>query len=82
VRFSVGPIEPVGAQLKAISRAGPVNLAAAFRRHARDLPNPRATLGISSGETDITTERRNPSSECAGADVDAAVARRLGRAGR
>jgi hypothetical protein len=30
-----------------LSRAGPVNLAAALRRHARDPQRPLATLGIS-----------------------------------
>jgi hypothetical protein len=30
----------------ALSRAGPVNLAAALRRHARDPIRPLATLGI------------------------------------
>jgi hypothetical protein len=29
-----------------LSRAGPVNLAAALRRHARDPTRPLATLGI------------------------------------
>jgi hypothetical protein len=33
----------------ALSRAGPVNLAAALRRHARDPRRPLATLGISLG---------------------------------
>src|SRR5919106_19637 len=33
----------------ALSRAGPVNVAAALRRHARDLRRPLATLGISLG---------------------------------
>jgi hypothetical protein len=32
-----------------LSRAGPVNLAAALRRHARDPARPLATLGISLG---------------------------------
>jgi hypothetical protein len=32
-----------------LSRAGPVNLAAALRRHARDPHRPLATLGISLG---------------------------------
>ena len=32
-----------------LSRAGPVNLAAALRRHARDPTRPLATLGISLG---------------------------------
>jgi hypothetical protein len=32
-----------------LSRAGPVNLAAALRRHARDPRRPLATLGISLG---------------------------------
>jgi hypothetical protein len=30
----------------ALSRAGPVNLGAALRQHARDPARPRATLGI------------------------------------
>jgi hypothetical protein len=33
----------------ALSRAGPVNLAAALRRHARDPRRPLATLGIRFG---------------------------------
>jgi Transposase DDE domain len=33
----------------ALSRAGPVNLAAALRHHARDPIRPLATLGITSG---------------------------------
>ncbi len=33
----------------ALSQAGPVNLAAALRRHARDPHRPLATLGISLG---------------------------------
>jgi hypothetical protein len=32
-----------------LCRAGPVNLAAALRRHARDPPRPLASLGISLG---------------------------------
>jgi hypothetical protein len=32
-----------------LSRAGPVNLAAALRRHARDPARPLATLGIPLG---------------------------------
>ena len=32
-----------------LSRAGPVNVAAALRRHARDPPRPLATLGITVG---------------------------------
>jgi hypothetical protein len=32
-----------------LSRAGPVNVAAALRRHARDPRRPLATLGISLG---------------------------------
>jgi hypothetical protein len=33
----------------ALSRAGPVNVAAALRHHARDPRRPLATLGISIG---------------------------------
>jgi hypothetical protein len=33
----------------ALSRAGPVNIAAALRHHARDPRRPLATLGISIG---------------------------------
>jgi predicted transposase YbfD/YdcC len=44
----------------ALSRAGPVNLAAALRQHARDPRRPLRTLGITSDETDITPERRSP----------------------
>jgi hypothetical protein len=32
-----------------LSRAGPVNIAAALRRHARDPHRPLATLGITLG---------------------------------
>jgi hypothetical protein len=38
----------------ALGRAGPVNLAAALRHHARDPHRSLVTLGISPGETDIT----------------------------
>ncbi len=38
----------------ALSRAGPVNLAAALRHHARDPARPLATLGLTSQTTDIT----------------------------
>jgi hypothetical protein len=34
-----------------LSRAGPVNLAAALRRHARDPARPLATLGITLGSS-------------------------------
>ena len=45
-----------------LSRAGPVNLAAALRHHARDPAPPLATLGITPGATthDVTRERRSP----------------------
>jgi predicted transposase YbfD/YdcC len=43
-----------------LSRAGPVNVAAALRRHARDPRRPLATSGSASDEPDITTERRSP----------------------
>ena len=44
-----------------LSRAGPVNLAAALRRHARDpTPTPRHPRGSALDETNITTERRSP----------------------
>ena len=33
----------------ALSRAGPINTAAAFRHHARHAPRPLATLGITYG---------------------------------
>jgi hypothetical protein len=42
------------------SRAGPVNVAAALRRHARDLRRPSPPSGSASDEPDITTERRSP----------------------
>ena len=42
--------------------AGPVNVAAGLRRHARDPRRPLATLGISPDEPHITTERRSPGS--------------------
>jgi hypothetical protein len=35
--------------IEALCRAGPVNLAAALRRHARVLRRPLATLGITLG---------------------------------
>ena len=35
----------------ALSRAGPVNLAAALRHHARDPARPLTTLGITCGST-------------------------------
>jgi hypothetical protein len=41
-----------------LSRAGPVNLAAALRHHARDPTRSLTTLGITSDEPDITGERR------------------------
>jgi predicted transposase YbfD/YdcC len=52
VRAGTGP--PVHACLRnlvigALSRAGPVNLAAALRQHARDPTRPLATLGITPG---------------------------------
>jgi predicted transposase YbfD/YdcC len=40
-----------------LSRAGPVNLAAALRHHSRNPYRPLATLGISLDEPDITQER-------------------------
>jgi predicted transposase YbfD/YdcC len=43
-----------------LSRAGPVNVAAALRRHARDPRRPSPPLGLPSDEIDITTERRSP----------------------
>ncbi|HEX6677246.1 MAG TPA: hypothetical protein VF486_19735 [Actinomycetes bacterium] len=42
-----------------LSRAGPVNVAAALRRHARDPRRPLAPSGSASDETDITTQRRS-----------------------
>jgi hypothetical protein len=44
----------------ALSRAGPVNLAAALRQHARDPRRPLGPSGSPSDETDITPERRSP----------------------
>jgi hypothetical protein len=43
-----------------LCRAGPVNVAAALRHHARDPRRPLATSGSASNETDSTTERRSP----------------------
>ena len=43
-----------------LSRAGPVNLAAALRRPPATLPGPWPPSGSVSYETDITTERRSP----------------------
>jgi hypothetical protein len=43
-----------------LSRAGPVNLAAALRRHARDPARPWPPSGSPSDEPDITSERRSP----------------------
>jgi hypothetical protein len=45
-------VEPVFGQLKehqGVHRPGPVNLAAALRRHARDPARPLTTLGIALG---------------------------------
>jgi hypothetical protein len=41
-----------------LSRAGPVNLAAALRHHARDPARPLATLGISLGSSHPGTDTR------------------------
>jgi hypothetical protein len=38
-----------GLVIGVLSRAGPVNLAAALRHHARDPARPRTTLGITHG---------------------------------
>jgi hypothetical protein len=43
-----------------LSRAGPVNLAAALRQHARDPTGHSPPSGSPSDEPDITTERRSP----------------------
>jgi hypothetical protein len=47
-----------------LSRAGPVNLAAALRRHARNPADPSppsaSRSGAATDEPDITTERRSP----------------------
>ena len=48
-----------------LCRAGPVNLAAALRHHARDPARPLTTLGIpldAPAGTDTTRERRSPES--------------------
>jgi predicted transposase YbfD/YdcC len=45
-----------------LSRAGPVNLAAALRHHARDPARPLATLGITPGSNHASRERRSPGS--------------------
>jgi predicted transposase YbfD/YdcC len=42
-----------------LCRAGPVNVAAALRRHARDPRRPSPPSGLASDEPDITTERRS-----------------------
>ena len=44
----------------AFSCAGPVNLAAALRHHARDPRRQVAILELLSDETDNTQERRSP----------------------
>jgi hypothetical protein len=44
----------------ALSRAGPVNTAAALRHHSRDLTVPSPPFGISTDETNKMTERRSP----------------------
>jgi hypothetical protein len=44
----------------ALSRAGPVNLAAALRRHARDPARPWPPSESPADEPDITRERRGP----------------------
>jgi hypothetical protein len=43
-----------------LSRAGPLNLAAALRRHSRDPTRPLVTLGITMDESDITRETPEP----------------------
>jgi hypothetical protein len=43
------PDREVATSPSALSRAGPVNLAAALRHHARDPARPLATLGITIG---------------------------------
>jgi hypothetical protein len=43
-----------------LGRAGPVNLAAALRHHARDPPDPWRPSGSPSHEPDITRGRRGP----------------------
>jgi hypothetical protein len=45
-------------------RAGPVNVAAALRRHAHDLYRPSRPWESASDEPDITTQRRSPGSRC------------------
>jgi hypothetical protein len=42
-----------------LSRAGPVNLAAALRRHARNPRRPSPPSGSALDETDTTTQRRS-----------------------
>jgi hypothetical protein len=42
-----------------LSRAGPVNVAAALRRHARNPRRPSPPSGSALDETDITTQRRS-----------------------
>ena len=46
-----------------LSRAGPVNLAAALRHHARDPARPLATLGITPGSNHPSPERRSPATQ-------------------
>jgi hypothetical protein len=43
-----------------LCRAGPVNLAAALRHHARDPRRPSPPSGSLSDDLDITTERPSP----------------------
>ncbi len=43
-----------------LGRAGPVNLAAELRRHARDPRRPSPPSGSASDEPGITIERRSP----------------------
>jgi hypothetical protein len=47
----------------ALSRAGPVNVAAALRRHARDPHRPLATLGIMLGSSYRRTEHHDTTTE-------------------
>jgi hypothetical protein len=59
-----------------LGRAGPVNLAAALRRHARrPPPGPSPPSGSASDEPDITTQRRNPASRSDRVPACAQVAR-------
>jgi hypothetical protein len=82
VRFRSDLLSQLAASSRPVSRGGRSTSPPHYAATPATLPDPRPPSGSASDETDITTERRSRSSDCAGADVEAAVARRLGQAGR